>query len=218
MRTDLINTGALALTFISLFILAELFYHFCYIQGELTRKLVHVGTGLITLFFPVMLSNHWFVLLLCGSFMLLLGLSLKFHFLKSINAIDRKSSGSILYPISVYICYLAFQVHQAHIYFYLPILILAICDPIAALTGKKWPVGKYKVGSGTKTVVGSVMFFISAVFLCQLLFIVLNVPGTITACIFIAVISCFAEALSQNGYDNLTIPIAVLATLYVLHL
>lgn len=215
MKTDLVNTGALALTFISLFIVSELFYHFCKLQVELTRKLVHTGTGLITLFFPVMLSNHWFVLLLCGSFMFLLWASLKFGFLNSINAIERKSAGSLLYPVSVYICYLAFQVHHSYLHYYLPILILAICDPIAALTGKKWPKGKYIVGKDTKTLIGSGMFFLSAALLCHLLFILLHLNVSVTTVFFIASASCLTEALSKNGYDNLTIPIAVLLVLYL---
>jgi len=220
MKTEIFNICILAGSFLLLFTVAELLYHFLNVKVELTRKLVHTGTGLLTLLFPVMLSNHWSVLLLCGSFALILIFSLKFQFLKSINAIDRKSSGSILYPISVYICYLVYNSTQHYIYFYLPILILAICDPVAALIGKKWPIGKYKVGKGSKTLIGSTLFFLSAVILCLILFSLLNmklsVPHLIFSTFVIALISTFTEAFSRNGYDNLTIPIAVLLMLILL--
>ena len=143
MTTDWINTAILSASFLALFGLAELLYHFAHVKVELTRKLVHLGTGALTLLFPVMLSNHWFVLLLCGSFALILIVSLRFKLLPSINAIDRVSVGSLAYPVSVYGCYLVFQAEHQHFgFFYIPILTLAICDPIAALAGKRWPLGE----------------------------------------------------------------------------
>jgi phytol kinase len=217
MKTEIINTLILAASFLALFTIAECLYHFLNIKVELTRKLVHLGTGLLTLLFPIVLNNHWLVLVLCTSFAVILLLSLRFQFLKSINAIDRKSYGSLAYPVSVYICYLAFNVHQQYICFYLPIIILAICDPIAALTGKKWPMGKYKVGKDNKTLMGSGMFLISAMLVCFSLFFLLDIPISYThlaaISFFIALVSCITEAISRNGYDNLTIPISVLSML-----
>jgi phytol kinase len=217
MKTEIINTLILAASFIALFIIAEWLYHFLNIKVELTRKLVHLGTGLLTLLFPPLLDNHWLVLLLCTSFALILLLSLRFRFLKSVNAIDRKSYGSLAYPVSVYICYLAFNVHRQYICFYLPIVILAICDPLAALTGKRWPIGKYKAGKDNKTLMGSGMFLISAMLVCFSLFFLLHIPVSsfrlVTISFFIALVSCITEAISRNGYDNLTIPVSVLLML-----
>jgi phytol kinase len=86
LSTDLINTAMLAGAFLALFGLAELLYHYLNVKAELTRKLVHAGTGLLTLLFPVMLNNHWLVLLLCSAFAVILLLSLRFNLLRSINA------------------------------------------------------------------------------------------------------------------------------------
>ena len=218
MNRDLLHTILLAGLFLSLFGVAELMYHQFKVKVELTRKFVHVGTGLLTLLFPVLLGNHWLVLLLCTSFALILIASLKFNLLKSINAIERESVGSLAYPVSVYACYLAFDYFgQQYIYFYLPVLILAICDPVAALTGKTWPVGKYKVGKENKTLLGSSMFFLSALVLGFLLFRALNpqlaLAHILLSTVLVALISSIAEALSRKGYDNLTIPAAVLLTL-----
>ncbi len=221
MKTEIINTILLSASFLALFIIAECLYHFFHVKVELTRKLVHAGTGFLTLLFPIVLNNQWLVLLLCVSFALILLLSLRLKLLKSINAIDRISSGSLVYPISVYGCYLVFNFSQDYIYFYLPILILAICDPVAALTGKKWPMGKYKVGNDNKTLMGSAMFFISALLLCSLLFLLLNsgisFSQLIAMSFLIALISSITEAFSRNGYDNITIPLSVLLSLVILN-
>lgn len=219
MTADWINTAILSASFLALFGIAELLYHYAHVKVELTRKLVHLGTGALTLLFPVMLSNHWFVLLLCGSFALILIVSLRFKLLPSINAIDRVSVGSLAYPASVYGCYLVFQAEHQHFgFFYIPILTLAICDPIAALAGKRWPLGKYTIGKDTKTLMGSGMFLLSAFIVYFVTVSMLNPQTGIQPLIFrgliVAIIACTAEAVSGKGTDNLTIPAAVLGGLY----
>lgn len=212
MSYDLINTIILSASFLLLFGLAELFFHKLSVKVELTRKLVHFGTGLLTLLFPILLSNHWYVLFLCTSFLIILILSLKFNLLKSINQIDRQSFGSILYPISVYILFIFYDYQNELIYFYLPVLVLAICDPIAALVGKTWPIGKYKLFKETKTIMGSSAFLFSAIIINMLLFyyfgFIISGQLILLTCI-ISLIATMVEAISQKGFDNLFIPVIV---------
>jgi dolichol kinase len=220
MTIDWINEVILSASFLALFGLAEILYHFARVKVELTRKLVHLGTGILTLLFPLMLSNHWFVLLLCGSFAVILIVSLRFKLLPSINAIDRVSVGSLAYPVSVYCCYLVFQVEQEDFtYFYIPILTLAICDPIAALTGKRWPMGKYSIGKETKTLMGSGMFLASALIVYISLTAALHPETSVLMLVWrgliVAGIAAIAEAVSGKGTDNITIPGAVLLALYM---
>lgn len=217
MNQQLINTAILAGSFLALFGLAELLYHFAKVKAEITRKIVHFGTGILTLLFPILLDNHWLVLFLCASFAVILFLSLRFNLLKSINAIDRKSYGSLCYPLSVYICYLVYDwYHAAHqsnidlLIFYLPILILAISDPLAALFGKRWPIGKYAVGCGHKSVLGSSVFFASAFIISFGILYKLyasNTTSIVAASFIIALSTTISEAFSSKGMDNLYIPI-----------
>lgn len=231
MDINLRNTLILAGCYLALFALGELLYHVFKVKVEITRKLVHIGTGLLALLFPILLDNHWLVLLLCASFLLILLVSLRYNLLQSINAIDRKSVGSLAYPVAVYGCYLMFIYQDSqYIYYYLPILILAISDPMAALAGKKWPRGKYAIAGANKTCLGSLVFFLSAVLviLCCWLFLhsgnlaaaedagiaPLHYWGRFAASIaFVAMIATVAEAVSRDGYDNITIPLSVLIAL-----
>jgi len=212
MNKDLLITPLLGLYFLALFGLAELLYHKMKVRAEYTRKLVHFGTGLLTLLFPLLLSNHWPVLFLCASFTVILLLSLKFNFLKSINAIDRVSHGSILYPVAIYLCYLTYDFYNRDlVYFYLPVLTLAICDPIAALLGKRWPLGKFR----NKTLLGSGAFFISSFILTIFIFYfisdqVFQLNKVIPLALGIAAFSAATEAFSVKGVDNITIPISVI--------
>lgn len=217
MNPAIVNTLALAGGFLSLFGSAELIYHYGEVRAEFTRKYVHIATGVITLLFPVLLHSHWLVLLLCGSFAIMLYASLRYKLLQSINGIDRKSRGSLLYPLVVYLAYLVQDHYDSYLYFYLPILILAISDPLAALTGKRWPKWPYQVGADTKTMMGSLAFFGSAFLISFMLLITfggMTVGVGLLIASVIALMTAIAEGLSQNGYDNLSIP--VVATLILI--
>lgn len=218
MSQSVINTGILAGCYLFLFALGELLYHYFKVEGEITRKIVHIGTGLLALLFPLLLDNHWLVLVLCGLFAGVLMLSLRFHLLPSINAIDRRSIGSLAYPISVYGCYLAYDLNGGrYAFYYLPILILAVCDPIAGLTGKRWAIGPYHIAGAHKTLVGSLMFLCSAMLLTVGYFVLFCSAAVGSSLIFtvvcVAFLSTLAEAVSRDGYDNITIPLAVIVGL-----
>lgn len=219
MNPALIPMATLAASFLTLFGSAEWMYRKEWLQVEWSRKYVHIVTGLITLLFPIVLTSHWQVLLLCLSFGVILVISKKLSLLQSINGISRASQGSILYPLAVYLSYLIFEEKGELIWFYAPILTMAICDPMAAFVGKKKPWSPYKVGQDTKTMSGSLGFVVSAFVLLLGLFFFLNVTLIVpfaVAAILIAIIAAFTEAISQHGSDNIWIPIVVLISLQVL--
>lgn len=215
MKEIIIPPLILACCFLALFGLAELLYHFGKVRAEWTRKIVHMGTGLLTLLFPVVLVSHWQVLFLCASFLVILLASLKFGWLPSINAIDRFSYGSILFPMIVYALFGVFQMaDRGLIVFYLPILILAICDPVAALVGKRFPFGKYRVIGGGKSAAGSLAFFASALLVTAVTVSTFNdVHSGTLLLVLVPAVATLAEALGVKGMDNFTIPATVVTTL-----
>jgi len=217
MIEDLLEIGWLSACFLGLFGLSELIHRTISTKVELTRKLVHFGTGVLTLLFPVFLTSSWSVLLLCGSFAVILLISLKYGFLPSINAIDRKSHGSILYPVAVYSSFLLYEYHNNDLmFFYAPILILAISDPMAALFGKRWSYGKFTIGKDTKTLVGCAAFIGSAFLVLVGLSLLFGQQLSFNLgyqLLLVAIGAAFIEAISGKGTDNLTIPLSVVALL-----
>lgn len=215
MSDNLIHFLILAPSFLLLFALGEIGYHFLKLKGETTRKFIHIGTGLLTMTFPLLLDSVVWVCLLCLSFLLILLASQRFNFLKSINDIDRKSHGSALYPIIVVLIFAFFDWFQNHpstcfhwgniTYFYLPILIMAIADPMAAIVGKNLPYGVYHFRNQKKTLSGSLAFFFTAS-LIGFVFIDVQHSWLIG---LIALSSAIVEGLSKNGFDNFSIPLAV---------
>ncbi|NJO65767.1 MAG: phosphatidate cytidylyltransferase [Richelia sp. RM2_1_2] len=214
MSENLINLFFLSIAFSVLFVIAELVYHIGKVNAETTRKFVHVGTGLLTISFPLLFTHYIWVVLICSAFLAVLFLSLKFGLLPSINAIPRKSYGTLCYPIIVSLAFIFYYFKKTnlthdHFFFLIPILTMALADPIAALCGRNFPIGKYKVGEGQKTLVGSFSFFTVAWSVTALL---LPHPNLFFL-VLIPLVATLAEACSSKGLDNFTIPIAVMIVL-----
>ena len=219
MQNNLQHTILLGLMVLALFAIGECLHLYAKVKAEYTRKFIHIGTGLITLLCPLLIDNHWYVLALCASFAGFLILSIKLGFLKSINNIGRKSYGSVAYAAAVYLSFDAFWWQKDRIFFYMPMLILAIADPIAALVGQNFQYGKFKIFKGTKTLSGSVMFFISAFLVaasCIYFHGIYTTDKIIWIPLVLALASAFAEALSGKGLDNITIPIVIIVVMVVL--
>lgn len=209
MNESLINTIWLAMAFAGLFVSAEVLYHFLKVKASVTRKYVHVLTGFLTMLFPPLIGNHWLVLALCVTFLLVLVASFPLKLLPSINAVDRVTRGSVIYPIVVYCCYLAYQYFDNYLFYYIPILTLAICDPIAELIGKNFTWIPYRTFGHTKTISGSLGFFGSSFLLSLSLLLLMNdgnIPTIFMLSLLIALLTSIAEGLSHKGYDNLSIP------------
>lgn len=221
MNNSILNTLVLGFAFLLLFFAAELLYRRCKLKVEISRKIVHFGSGLLSLSFPVFIDNLWLVLVLCLAFIGLLALSFKYNFLKSINSVDRKTHGSLLFPIVVFVCYLAYLWSDTLLFYYLPLLILSISDPMAALVGKRFPIGKYQFFGSRKTLMGSAAFFATA-FLTSLICInlFLGIPLLLSAqySLFLALGTTAVEAVLAKGYDNFFIPLSSMAILIIIEL
>lgn len=222
--TELITFIFVSVGGLSLFGITELMYHRFGVNAEITRKTAHVGSGLISLLFPVYFHSQWWVLLICAIFQLLLVMSSNYGFLKSINAVPRKTYGSIVYPIVVYLVYLIWfyterspnDFNNTYIYYYLPILIMALCDPIATLAGKTYPV--YKIRKLDKSIGGSVAFWFASFAISCIFFLNSTVFGqfdVIWVSIVIATVSTITELYSKKGLDNLFIPVSVILSMYL---
>ena len=83
---------------------------------------------------------------------------------------------------------------------------------------KRWPYGKFKLFKETKTLVGSLAFFISAFVVVMVLDFYFFPQSTlsvkIAGAVITALLATVAEAISQRGTDNLLIPVSILALYY----
>ena len=228
MLDQIINTLILGGAFLFLFFTAEVLFHKFKVNGEITRKYVHFVSGFITFLFPIVIDNLWLVLALCSGFVLILFVTKKINMLNSIHGVKRVTHGSYLYPMSIFGSYILYDYYHVLIYFYLPVVILAVCDPIAAIAGKNMKAKMQKTGrtikeysffENQKTYFGSMMFFDFAS-LISFIFLFYGMPDLqilqiILISLLIGLTSTISEALSAKGWDNIAIPATVIAVLII---
>jgi dolichol kinase len=216
MNKDLQNFIWFSVIFLTLFASAEVLYRLVKIKAEYTRKYVHIGSGLVCFAFPYYFTNHWWVLAICAAFLGLLLLSFRFpNLLPSINAVKRTTAGSPLYPVAVYVSFLA-SVRLLNInYFFAPMATMALADPVAELVGRRWGKKQYTVFDEQKSWAGSLAFLAVACAVNLVLFgsaitVTISLAQGIAAIFFIALVATVAEAIGIRGTDNLLIPAAVI--------
>lgn len=204
---------------LTIFVLLEILGRRTRIKVESTRKIAHVLSGIVTLFFPSLFPLSVTVLVLSILFTLFMAISSKFHFLESVNGIERRSYGSIVYPVAIYLCFLVFRQKTEWIYYFLPVLILVVCDPLAALVGMNIKSTPYSILKNSKTVAGSLAFFIAAFIVSVCLIHQLPHSQTVPVLIYsltLAFTTTVAEGISPLGLDNLLIPLSAIACIELL--
>ena len=131
--------------------------------------------------------------------------------LKSIHSVKRKTYGAFLLPVSIGIAYYVSVWQKDNIFFILPVFILAISDPLAYYFGTAY---KSKVLKSDKTVIGTLIFFLSALIICTTVLLHQSAGfKSLGIALCISVIVSGIELISPNGSDNLTIPLSVILLL-----
>lgn len=194
-----------------LILIAEYLWRSKRVHVETSRKIIHVGTGIIVAFLPQFL-DWWHIQVLSIAMLTVIVVSYHLHIFQSIHAVKRITRGEILYPIGIAVC--AF-LEPAPWIFTAAILHLAVADGAAALVGLKW--GKrtrYMLMSHGKSLVGSLAFFVVSVSIL----LAANVfqetlPTPFWLLIFTPAVLTMVENISWFGSDNITIPVMVIVLL-----
>jgi phytol kinase len=183
------------------------------LSPEASRKLFHIGGGLTTLTFPWAFASAWPVVLLA---LITVPSLLAVKYIRVFKGnlgsvlyrVDRTSFGEVYFPLSVCLLFVFARGNAA--LFLIPILILTLADPAAAVIGCRYGQLRYILIKGHKSVEGSAAFFLVA-FPCTLLPLLLLTATSLLAAVLIAILVgllvMLAEAVSWEGLDNLFIPI-----------
>ncbi len=190
------------------------------IGPELIRKMFHIGAGGLTLLLPVLFDSAEPVLALTGLLALVLGALRWVGPLRRgpgavLHGIDRRSLGEAYFLIAVVVLFSLFGRSGAG--FAVPVIILTVADPAAALVGKRWGTYRFRALAGTKSMEGSAAFLITA-WLAALPFLIaeLGVGRALAVAGILAVSLTLAEAIAGAGIDNLLIPVAGATILWVI--
>lgn len=177
-------------------------------NAELTRKVVHIGTG------NVILLAWWLqipgILGIAASvlFGIVTLLSYRFPILPGIDSVGRKSLGTFFYAVSIGVLIALFWTSAPH-YAVIGILIMTWGDGLAALVGQRWGRHPYKIWGMQKSWEGSLTMALVSFFMTSA--ILVSLQGTawqtwITS-LAVALVATGLEAFSKLGIDNFTVPL-----------
>ena len=190
---------------------------------EWSRKLMHVGTGLLALSLPWLFESPWPVLILCaagatGMVLIKHATRLRETLGCVVGDVARHSAGDVTFPLGIAVVFLLAE--GDCLLYSVPVLVLTFADAAAALVGTFYGLFRFETPGGKKSVEGSLAFFVVA-FLCIHIPLLLCSDSGQDKAVLIAFILGFlltiVEALAGwRGLDNLVIPVAGLIFLRVM--
>lgn len=183
------------------------------LNAEVSRKLMHVIMGLVTLNLPWLFTKNWPVVSLALlTALALFGLKhskLKDDLGQVLHAVKRSSYGDLAFPLAVATVFVLSQGNA--VLYCIPILILTLADATAALIGLRYGSVHYQAAEGSKSVEGSIAFLgvtFNSVLLSLLIFTDIGKTESILIAFILGLLVMMLEAVSWAGLDNLFIPLA----------
>ncbi len=227
-NTDLLRLAILSLVILALLLLSEAARRLFAWPDEVTRKTVHVATGIVIFFAPPFFPRAGAVILIASLFVLLNSAAYAVGWLKAVHHSKRKSFGTVYYPLALLLLAVPFwNTHPDLVV--AAITVMAIGDAAAGIVGEsiRAPM-MYRVTGDVKSVQGSVAMFFGT--LLSLFAVTAIYPDgglalgstfaaapllTIAALAAIAIFATGWEAASSRGLDNLTVPLMTAVALHV---
>lgn len=182
-----------------------------------TRKVIHIGVGMMSWFLPYLFDNPWPFVAACAGFMIINFLDYRYGFFASMASSDRSNLGTVYFPFAAAVVALVFWDQP-------PLMVAALMpltwgDGMAPVIGKAYGRRQYVVAAHTRTLEGSAAFFVACFAFTWLALWLIPGPPSITPiealapALVVTAVTTIIEAVSIWGLDNLTITAAAILIL-----
>ncbi|GAB4313561.1 diacylglycerol/polyprenol kinase family protein [Cyanobacterium sp. Dongsha4] len=202
-----------------LLLIAEILNRLHKTDSELTRKIVHIGTGNVILLAWWLNITSDVILLAVITASIVAIASYYLPILPSVNSVGRHSLGTLFYAISIGILTALFWHEGEKQFTAIGILIMSYGDGMAALIGQKWGKHKYQLLGNKKSWEGSLtMTLVSILVVISIFGIVATIQTKLfIIALLIGIFATILETFSPFGIDNLTVPVICGILAYYLH-
>ena len=177
-------------------------------KTELTRKIVHIGTGpIIPLAWWLNISRE-FAIGIAFIITIVLLINHQIRLIAAIEDIPRKSYGTTAYGLSITLLLIFFWPNNASAVT-AGVLVMAFGDGFAGVIGREVKSKQWKVLGQKKSLAGTLaMFVIGGSILCCLT-LISSQPFEPINLLLITSLAVILEQISWWGIDNVTVPIGV---------
>ena len=204
--------GAAMAAFLLLFVTLQAAAQSMSARPETTRKLLHIGSGLLTLPFPFLFHEIWPVVLLTGTSALIVSAA---SFVPAVRArfggvasrVDRTTFGEIYFPLAVALLFML-TLGRDPLLFVIPVLVLTLADTASAVIGTRH--GRTRYSGGKKSLEGSAAFAIVAFVAVLAPLLAWNAASLAESLLVAATLSLLVMLLEgsvSRGRDNLVVPL-----------
>ena len=169
------------------------------ITNDLSRRLAHIGAGVINIVAPLFVSQVA-IIVVNIIFAGLLLITRNTKRISSIQNTSRKTYGDVYFPLGIIAVAVVLLPDHVTAFQY-GVAIMGISDALAGFVGERWGRKSISILNNPKTLTGAIVFYITSlvitlIFASQLLPIVFVLPLVLTAVEFPLV----------YGLDNLVLP------------
>ena len=177
-------------------------------QRELSRKIVHIGSGMVLpLAWHFAIPVAWAVPI-AGAITVVALINHRWRLLPAVEDVDRRSYGTVAYGLAITILLMLFWPEHPQAAC-AGLLVMAAADGLAGLIGRAVPSARWQIWGQTKSIAGTLtMAVVSLGVLVGLSLFSPHHPNA-TGLLLISLLAVGLEQVSRWGIDNLTVPLAV---------
>jgi phytol kinase len=182
-----------------------------------TRKVIHIGVGMLSWLVPFLFDSPWPFVFACFVFVVINLLDYRYGFMAAMASANRSNLGTVYFPLAAAV--VAIILWETPPLMVAALMPLTWGDGLASVIGGTYGRNKYVIFGHTRSLQGSATFFVmGSVFTWLALWVIPGPPDITplqailpTAAILIA--TTITEAVSPWGLDNLTITAAAILIL-----
>ncbi len=185
------------------------------ISAEQCRKIVHIFVSLAWIIMYLTLKDSIHILIIPLFFIIFNYISYKYKVIPGMEIGNRKSLGTIYYPVSMLIMATFSYINNQFLPIYgMSLFTMAFADGLAPIIAEKIPTGK--IFNTSKTFSGSITVFVVSLLIIIIFTTFFKLELSLIRIIFISLLNTIIELYSKKGLDNLTLPLGMFLITYIL--
>lgn len=198
-------TAVYALLFLLLFIVLEVLKRGLGLRAEVTRKIVHLFSGILVASMPWFISQTA-IIFLSVSFFLLLLFSKRLRIFRSIHEVERKTLGEFAFALGAGLA-ASILLPEKAMAFSFGFIILGFSDTAAEFVGSFKPIRRFNLFGATKSLGGSLAFFAISALVSIMWAGLFGLEIALIRLTIVLVLLSLLEFFQPYGLDDLSLPL-----------